>query len=309
MLTADELRGMWAGLPVSWTVQDTFDEGRFRDNLRRCCRAGVHGVYSHGTTGEFYAQSFEEWQAVASAMVEECRAAGTPCQIGVTDLYTKGVIRKAQLAAEIGADALQLALPFWLPMTLQEAVQFFVDVADAVPGTPLVLYGTARAKTLTTIELMRAVLDAGVPLIGCKYAGSAEALPAFVEQVPEVSFLVGESLLATGMAVGARGSCTAYVYVCPRYMLRYFSLCEEARWDEALAIEQHVKDWHAGACAHLFEKKLQDSALDRVFAHAAGFIDIEIRCRPPYRSATEEDVRIYVEACERDFPEFIHDIA
>lgn len=308
MLTSDDIRGMWAGLIVPWTEQDTFDEARFRENLRRTCRAGVHGVYSHGTTGEFHAQSFQEWQAVASAMVEVCQEEGTPCQVGVTDLYTKGVIHRAQMAAEMGADALQLAMPFWMPMTQEEAVQFFVDVANAVPETPLVLYGTARAKTLTTIELMRAVLDAGVPLIGCKYAGSIEELPAFVKQVPEVSFLVGEPNLATGMSVGARGSCAAYVYVCPKYMLHYYTLCAEKRWDEAQAIEQHVKDWHAEACAHLFEKTLQDSALDRVFAHAAGFIDIEARCRPPYRYATEEDLRIYIEACEKGFPEFLHDI-
>jgi dihydrodipicolinate synthase/N-acetylneuraminate lyase len=101
---------MWAGLPVAWT-EDRFDEARYRRNVQRCCVAGVHGVYTHGTTGEFYAQTFEEWHAVATATVETCHAHGTPVQIGVTDLSTRQVARKAEAAARLGADFVQTAFP------------------------------------------------------------------------------------------------------------------------------------------------------------------------------------------------------
>jgi dihydrodipicolinate synthase/N-acetylneuraminate lyase len=308
MLSKETLKGMWAGLPVPWTNDDQFDEMRFRRNVRRCCQVGVHGVYSHGTTGEFYAQSFEEWRAVALAMVEECRALGTPTQVGITDLSTGLVMRKAELAARMGAHAIQVALPFWLPMSVDEAVRFFRDVAAAVPGMPIVLYGTSRAKTLTTPDLLRRALDVNVPLIGCKYSGTMADLPTFVQACSEISFLVGEPHLATGMAAGGRGSCSAYIYVCPKYMLHYYSLCEQGNWAEAQQIERHVRAWLEDACGHLFAKGLQDSALDRVFAHAAGFIEIDLRCRPPYRSATQEDLKRYIQLCRERFPEFLDDI-
>lgn len=308
MLTAATLKGMWAGLPVAWTEDDRFDEERYRRNVRRVCLVGAHGVYTHGSTGEFYAQSFDEWQAVARATMEEAHACGKPMQVGVTDLATRQVIRKIEIAAQLGADAVQTALPFWMPLSQAEAVGFFVDLARAVPGMPLVLYATARAKTPATPEILRRVLDAGVPLIGCKYTGPVADVPALVAACPEVSFLVGEANLASGMAAGARGSCSAYIYVCPRYMLRYYALCEAGEWGAARAVEEHVKAWHAGPCQHLFAKGMQDSALDRTFAYAAGFIETELRCRPPYVSASLDDLELYVRLCREGFLEFLYDV-
>jgi|YNPBryantNP2012_1023418.scaffolds.fasta_scaffold02666_4 dihydrodipicolinate synthase/N-acetylneuraminate lyase len=307
MLSVATLRGMWAGLPVAWTEDDRFDEPRYRRNVRRTCQAGAHGAYTHGSTGEFYAQTFEEWLAVARATLEEAHACGVPVQIGVTDLATRQVIRKMESAAQLGADAVQTALPFWMPLSQAEAVGFFADLARAVPGMPIVLYATGRAKTPITPELLRRALDAGVPLIGCKYTGPVADIPALVRACPEISFLVGEADLATGMAAGARGSCSAYIYVCPQYMLRYYALCEAGAWEAARAIEEHIKAWHAGPCQHLFAKGMQDSALDRTFAHAAGFIEIELRCRPPYVSASQEDLEQYIRLCREGFSEFLYD--
>ena len=307
MLSFAALKGLWAGLPVTWTEDDRFDEERYRRNVRRVCRVGAHGVYTHGTTGEFYAQSFDEWLAVAKATLEEAHACGTPVQIGVTDLSTRQVIRKMESAAQLGADAVQTALPFWMPLNQAEAVGFFVNLAKAVPGMPIVLYATARAKTPVTPELLRRVLDAGVPLIGCKYTGPVTDIPAFIRTCPEVSFLVGEADLASGMAAGARGACSSYVYVCPRYMLRYYALCEAGEWEAARAIEEHVRAWLSGPCKHLFAKGLQDSALDRTFAYAAGFIEIELRCRSPYIYASQEDLEMYIQLCQEGFPEFLYD--
>lgn len=77
-LTSDTLKGMWAGMPVPWTAQDQVDEEALRENVRRMCRAGAHGVYTHGTTGEFYAQTPEEWRQVARVTVEECGRSEPP---------------------------------------------------------------------------------------------------------------------------------------------------------------------------------------------------------------------------------------
>jgi 4-hydroxy-tetrahydrodipicolinate synthase len=97
-LNADQLKGMWAALPATWTLQDQLDEDTTRENVRRMCRAGVHGVYTHGTTGEFYAQSEEEWRRVARATIEESKAHRVACQIGCTALWTGEVIRRAEFA-------------------------------------------------------------------------------------------------------------------------------------------------------------------------------------------------------------------
>ena len=83
-LTFENFRGSWAGLPVAWNAKGEFDEQTYRGDVARCCRFGAPGVYSGGTTGEFYAMEFDEFQRVTKAMVEEAHRAGKPAMIGVS---------------------------------------------------------------------------------------------------------------------------------------------------------------------------------------------------------------------------------
>ena len=71
MLTRKEMIGPWAGLPVAWDEHLMFDEDAYRADVERTCKAGVPGVYTGGTTGEFYAMEFDEWKAVTKVTVEE----------------------------------------------------------------------------------------------------------------------------------------------------------------------------------------------------------------------------------------------
>ena len=63
--------GPWAGLPVAWDHKDRFDEQIYRSDVARCCKAGVPGVYTGGTTGEFYAMEFDEFKAVEAQWIVE----------------------------------------------------------------------------------------------------------------------------------------------------------------------------------------------------------------------------------------------
>ena len=71
MLTHETFIGPWAGLPVAWTEDDQFDEETYRGDVARCCQVGMPGVYTGGTTGEFYAMEYDEFQVVARAAVED----------------------------------------------------------------------------------------------------------------------------------------------------------------------------------------------------------------------------------------------
>src|SRR5580698_4391860 len=121
-LTSETVKGMWAGLRVPWDAQDQLDENALRENVRRVCKAGVPGVYTHGTTGEFYAQSEGEWKRVVDATVEESKPWNIPTQIGCTALWTAEVIRRVAYSQKVGADGVQIAFPFWLELTDDQAV-------------------------------------------------------------------------------------------------------------------------------------------------------------------------------------------
>ena len=147
-------------MPVAWKDSgSTFDEDAYRANVARTCAARVPGVYTAGTTGEFYAMEKDEWQAVTRATIEECQNQGTPAMIGVTATYTLGAQRRAAYAAEMGADGIQLAVPFWMEVDDREVVQFFKDVTSAAPDLAMTIYGTLRSKKRLTVDQHRAILD------------------------------------------------------------------------------------------------------------------------------------------------------
>ena len=194
MLTRETFTGPWAGLPVAWTDDDRFDEATYRADVARCCEAGVPGMYTAGTTGEFYAMELDEWKAVTRATVEECHAQGKPAMIGCTSTYNLGAARRAVYAAELGADAIQVALPFWMEIGDQQIVPFFKEVAEASGGLPLSIYETMRAKKVLTLDQHRAIKDAVPSYLMVKAnEGTAGCTPEGCQALSEfVNVFVGE---------------------------------------------------------------------------------------------------------------------
>jgi len=294
MLTRKEMIGPWAGLPVAWKEDLSFDEEAYRADVERACKAGVPGVYTAGTTGEFYAMELDEWQTVSKATVEECRRNATYVMLGVTSTYTLGAQRRAAYAAELGADAVQVAMPFWMEIDDREVVGFFSGVASACPGLALSVYETKRSKKALTVEQHRAVSEA-VPAycavkanagtVGCGPEGCA-ALSEFV------NVWVGEDKWSALGPHGAIGCSSSLVYMNPRVMLHMFELLRRREWDELQKRTDRITLLLEEGLTPLTEKGFTDTAYDHVLGRVAGFLKMHPRSRGPYISATEEDVAL-----------------
>ena len=59
-LTATQIRGNWATLITAWNAGDSLDLGRVAAEIDALIAAGVDGIYSNGTAGEFHAQTEDE---------------------------------------------------------------------------------------------------------------------------------------------------------------------------------------------------------------------------------------------------------
>ena len=294
-------------MPVAWTDQDEIDEQTYRADVAHCCQAGVPGVYTGGTTGEFYALDFEEFRTVARATVEECRAHGTPAMIGCTATYTRGAIRRAAYAAELGADAIQVALPFWMEVDQAEIVPFFRAVAGAAEGVALSIYETLRAKRALTVDDHRLIHDA-VPnyLMVKANAGTVGCTPDGCEALADIiNVFVGEGLWDTLGCRGAIGCCSAMVYWNPRIVLALWEDLAQQRWGRMEAVCEHIRALHAFLGTTYAPKGFTDTAYDRMGGRAGGFLDTSLRSRAPYRSATAEDVERLRQWYEANWPEML----
>jgi 4-hydroxy-tetrahydrodipicolinate synthase len=310
-LTRETFVGPWAGLPVAWTDEDRFDEETYRADVAACCRAGVPGVYTGGSTGEFYALELDEFRAIAQATVTVCHEHGTPCMVGCTATSTRGAMIRAACAAEIGADAIQIALPFWLPIPADQIVPFFRDVAAAAPGLALSVYETQRAKVTLTVPQHRAIKEA-VPQVLMVKANDGtvgrdeEGCRALSEFV---NVFVGENVLAKLARHGACGSCSSVVYWSPRFMLGLWEHVRAQEWEAADAESAKLD----GLFQFLFEtwgqRGFVDTSYDRLGGVAGGFLKTSLRCRAPYPHATQQDVETWRAWCREHLPEMLHSSA
>ncbi len=309
-LTAATLKGIWGAITLSWNEDFSLDEPSFRENLRRLSAANVHGIYTTGSSGEFYALDWPEFQRMVDIVMDVVPPAGIPVMIGCCSDNTRDILRKVEYAARMGADGAQIVVPYWMELTDREMLQFFEDVATAFPDFPLMHYNIPRAKRFLTGGDYRRVLEVAPNLIGVKFtfAGSHFGdLQEALQITPGISYFVAENLLVSAMQLGARGSCSSLVNTNPDFMLRLYALAEARQWDEAIGM-QSVLDRFLRELVTLLEDLnlgLIDPVVDKGLAVASGFFTGHQRTRPPYIGWDDVGLgRVRTWLRER-YPEFI----
>ena len=311
-LTADQVRGIWAGMTMSWDEDDRFEEDTYARNIQRFLAAKVHGIYTTGSTGEFYALEFDEFRRMVDIEADLCGRAGMPLQIGCCGDATRKTIKLLEYAAgKKAVGAAQVNIPYWMEMTDRELLQFFKDLHTACPDMPLVHYNVPRAKRFLLGPDYLRVLEVAPSLIGVKftYAGAYFAqLQTAIMMTPNLSYFVGENMLVSAMQIGARGSYSSLVATNPKFMLDMYAQAKAHRWDEAIKMQQHAAKLFSDVEAVV--ERHGDGSIDPVFDKglgvAAGCVLGHQRCRAPYigwSDQTTAAVRKYLEA---NYPEFVY---
>jgi 4-hydroxy-tetrahydrodipicolinate synthase len=119
---------------------------------------GVHGVIPLGSTGEFYALSDEEREAVVKTTIA-ASAGRVPVLVGTNDSSTSRVVEHSKQAESLGADGLLLAAPYYSLPTHDELFEHFRAVNDAV-GIPIMLYNyPGRTGVDMTPDLIERLAD------------------------------------------------------------------------------------------------------------------------------------------------------
>jgi dihydrodipicolinate synthase/N-acetylneuraminate lyase len=302
-----DFKGPWAGLPVAWDDNNRFDEQTYRADMAHSCKAGVPGVYTGGSTGEFYAMEFDEFKAITRATIEECRPHNTPVMIGCSSTYTLGVTRRAAFAVENGADAIQVAMPFWTEVAGHEIVPFFREVSRAADGLSLSVYETTRAKRVLTLDEHRAIKDA-VPhyrMVKANQNTLGNSVDGCRELSKLVSVFVGEDRWVELAPVGAKGCCSSVVYWGPVFTLGLWREVERQNWPAVAAQTARLQRLFQFLDEQYDGRGFQDSAYDRLGGVASGFLRTSLRTRGPYSFATSADADILRRWYAQHMPEML----
>jgi dihydrodipicolinate synthase/N-acetylneuraminate lyase len=141
--TAD-LHGILVAVTTPFTPDaSAVDYATLRAQADRLVAAGVHGIVTTGTTGEFTTLDPQEYRDVIAAYVA---AVGhrIPVVAGVGALSTREAVSLAQHAEAVGADAVMLLPPFYGGVGWETLTTFLRTVAESIT-IPVVYYNIPSA--------------------------------------------------------------------------------------------------------------------------------------------------------------------
>ncbi len=130
--------GIYTPLVTPYHDDFSVNEEALANTVELLIGAGVHGIIVAGTTGEYYAQTFDErvWMMERAHKLIKGRV---PMIAGTGDIRTENSIEYAKAAKQIGADALLIATPPYSCPTGREVALHCLAV-DRVANMPVMLY-------------------------------------------------------------------------------------------------------------------------------------------------------------------------
>lgn len=180
---------------------------------------GVDGLFPMGTTGEFYAVSDEDYRLVLETVKDQA-AGRVPIYAGTSHITTRGTIRMAQIAQEVGVDAVSVLTPMFISQTQDELYAFYKTVAENT-DLPIVMYNN-KPKTNVTIAPETVRRLAKIPnIVAVKdstgdFTNTMEYL-RLTRDAADFQVLLGrDTLIYAGMCCGCAGSIASCANVAPR---------------------------------------------------------------------------------------------
>lgn len=146
MISSKDLHGVMAMMPT-FTTPDGNDIRSTNtiavDNLTaavdRMIKDGGNVIATTGSFGECYNLLWDEFVTLTRATVAAAKKR-VPIFIGVTSPHTREVIQKMKVVEEAGADGVLAGVPYYIPSTVENAVQFYHDIAGLFPKLGILIY-------------------------------------------------------------------------------------------------------------------------------------------------------------------------
>jgi dihydrodipicolinate synthase/N-acetylneuraminate lyase len=146
MLTSQDLHGVMAMMPAFATpdgadirATDTVAVDNLRDAVDRMIRDGADVIATTGSFGEFHTLLWEEFETLTRATIEVVNKR-VPLFLGCTALNSREVVRKMRLVRDAGGEGVLVGVPFYFPSTVDNAVQFYHDIAELFPDIGIMIY-------------------------------------------------------------------------------------------------------------------------------------------------------------------------
>ncbi|OCT12565.1 dihydrodipicolinate synthase family protein [Paenibacillus pectinilyticus] len=291
-LSSEEIVGNYATLLLPINEDDSIHFGKLQEEIDYLIGAGVDGIYSNGTAGEFYTQSEDEFVRVNEMLAAACEKAGMPFQVGASQMSPQLSLVRIKQAVQWHPSAIQIILSDWFPLKDEEVIDCLKRFAEAAAPVGIVLYNPPHAKRIVPPELY-ARIRAEIPnIVGIKVAGGNDDwYKAMNTHAKGISIFVPGHFLASGYARGAHGAYSNVACLSPLGAQRWY---ERMKTDLPGALEQEkriVQFMTENITPYITVQGYCNAACDKLLSAIGGWAEVGTRLRWPYRwiPASEAD--------------------
>lgn len=211
------LGGIIAAVPTPFTADGSqVDVDNIHAQVERLVKAGIHGVVTTGTTGEFPALTPDEHKLVVKTYVEAARGR-IPVVAGVGANSTRAAIDFVQHAQSVGAAAVMVVPPFYDPLDFDSLVAFYKDVTASI-DIPLMYYNLPHATGvhLKADEIRTLGSIKGLDYLKDTSGNAKEQVDLLTNPPADVTVFNGwDTLTFSSMALGAKGGVWGVASIVP----------------------------------------------------------------------------------------------
>jgi dihydrodipicolinate synthase/N-acetylneuraminate lyase len=309
-LSATEIFGNWATMLLPINPDDSIDWARLEAQLNTLIEADVNGIYTNGTTGEFWSQTETEFDRLNRMVAEHCETAGMAFQIGACHVSPQLTLERIRRAREFNPGAIQVTLPDWWKPNDEEAIATLAKFAEAAAPIGLVLYNPPHAKRVLAPKEFGRLKKAVPEIVGVKVAGgNTEWYEMMRAEMTGLSVFVPGHHLATGLKLGAHGSYSNVACLHPRGAQAWFESMRTAP-DATLDLENRIQNFMTRHIVPFRDVQgFSNFALDKLLAAIGGWTDAGTRVRWPYRSIPNSEAERLRPVAHQMLPELFDAVA
>lgn len=236
------MQGTFTALITPFRNDESFDRQAFAKLIEEQIAAGIEGIVAVGTTGESPTVTHEENIEIIRAAVE-CARGRTKVIAGTGSNSTREAITMTRQAAEAGADAALLVVPYYNKPSQEGLYRHFKAIAEAVPNLPLILYDVP-GRTVIRLAPPTILRLAQIPnIVALKDAtGGLETVSAIAGQLPQdFSILSGDDGMTLAMMrLGARGVISVVSNILPGKVKAMVDAALSGNFSKAEIIEKEL---------------------------------------------------------------------
>lgn len=304
---AKKITGNWGTLLLPIGKNEQIDFNRLGEELDYLIEAGLDGIYSNGTAGEFHNQTEAEFDRVQELMAEKCHRSNMRFQIGASHPSPVISLERLKRTKSLKPFAYQVILPDWVVTTREEQISFLQKMAEAADGIPLVLYNPPHARPVLAAMDFEALHKAVPQLAGIKTgAGDDRWYGEMKIRSAELSVFVPGHYLATGVLHGvASGAYSNVACLSPKGSQWWWSKIN-SDLNDALEIQERILKFFELCIAPYKNAGYSNPALDKYLAAIGGWANIGTRLRWPYKWIDERDIAKVREIAWKLLPEFFN---